>query len=515
MGAAGSVATPDRDPTATRPKMRLFTRYLLRAHIGPFLFAFVALTGVVLINTLARQLAELAGRGLPMDVILRFFVLSLPSNIALTLPMAVLVSVLYTFSQLASENEVTALRASGIDLRRVMVPLLIAGALLSGGMTWFNSVVLPESNHHWSRLMVDIARKSPMLTLREQSVNEIRAQDGRSRYYLRAARIHSATNRLEDVVIYDRSQPDMGRTIYADSGSMAFNAAQTDLLLTLFDGHVREIDFNNMREFQRLRFGRQVLRMEGIGNELDLQSAGGYRSDREMTVRQLQERIVSLDERVRDTRRQASEAALRDLDAVLGNGLRPDESTHEAGGEGAEAAAGAAALARDGPGSEPAGTLEPLIDVTPELEMELEPEWVTVGETARVLRTQRSQNASSQRQIRMYRLEIHKKIALATAPFFFLLLGGPLAVRFPGGGVGVVIATSLSIFALYYVGLIGGETLVDEGYLSPVLAMWFMNGVLAVLGAYAFVRMGRETSTSRGGRSVFGAVLGFIRRRGR
>jgi len=105
--------------------MKVLTRYLLRAHIGPFFFAFGALTGVILINTIARQMADLAGKGLTSDVIFQFFVLSLPSNIALTLPMAVLVAVLYTFSQMAAENEISALKASGIDLRRMVLPLLL------------------------------------------------------------------------------------------------------------------------------------------------------------------------------------------------------------------------------------------------------------------------------------------------------------------------------------------------------------------------------------------------------
>ena len=111
--------------------MSILTRYLLRAQIGPLLFAFVALTGVVLINTLARSLADLAGKGLPARVFLEFFVLSLPANVALTLPMSVLVAVLYTFSQMAAENEITALRASGIDLRRLVLPLLGAAGTIS------------------------------------------------------------------------------------------------------------------------------------------------------------------------------------------------------------------------------------------------------------------------------------------------------------------------------------------------------------------------------------------------
>ena len=89
--------------------MKILTRYLLRAHVGPFFFAFVALTGVVLINTLARRLAELAGKGLPMRAITEFFVYALPATVALTFPMAVLVAILYTFATFTAENEITAI----------------------------------------------------------------------------------------------------------------------------------------------------------------------------------------------------------------------------------------------------------------------------------------------------------------------------------------------------------------------------------------------------------------------
>src|SRR5688572_15965767 len=111
--------------------MKVVTRYLLRSHLAPFAFAFVALTGVILINTVARELAGLAGKGLPMSVVVEFFVLSLPANIALTLPMAVLVAVLHAFSTLAADNEITALRASGVDLRKATLPLIWTAAIIT------------------------------------------------------------------------------------------------------------------------------------------------------------------------------------------------------------------------------------------------------------------------------------------------------------------------------------------------------------------------------------------------
>lgn len=440
--------------------MNILTRYLLRAHLGPFLFAFFALTGIVLINMFAQRLADLAGKGLPLNIIGRFFLLSLPSNVALTFPMAVLVAVLYTFTQLAAENEMTALKASGVDLKRLVLPLLVVAGGITAGMVFFNAEVLPETNHRWRQLMVDIGRKSPLLTLHEQTLNALRTGDGRSRYYLQAARIDHITNRMRDVVIYDVSDPRVGRTIYADSGRMAFNEDRTDLFLRLFDGHLREINFDEPQNFQRLAFRRQVLRMVGVGNKLELQEGSGYRGDREMTAAMLHGKIDTLRTELRGVRSAVSTAAMADLDRALGRAV--------------PTAAAATAL----PNSDPAAEARRI---------------------ASDLRSSQARTSSLERQIREYQVEVQKKYSIAAAALVFVLIGAPLGVRFPRGGIGMVIAASLTIFALYYVSLIAGEALGDAGHVPPVVAMWGMNAIFAALGLWGLSRMGREMSTARGG----------------
>ena len=114
--------------------MRILTRYLLRAHIAPFLFALFALTSLLFVNTVARRFPDMAGKGLPASVIMEVMALSLPHIIALTLPMAVLVAVLYAFSQLTADNEVTALKAGGVNLLRLQVSLVIASTVLAAFM---------------------------------------------------------------------------------------------------------------------------------------------------------------------------------------------------------------------------------------------------------------------------------------------------------------------------------------------------------------------------------------------
>ncbi len=84
-----------------------------------------------------------------------------------------------------------------------------------------------------------------------------------------------------------------------------------------------------------------------------------------------------------------------------------------------------------------------------------------------------------------YDVEIQKKFALSAACIVFVLIGAPIALRFPRGGVGLVIGVSLGVFAIYYVGLIAGESLADRAFLTPFWAMWAANVILTIVGLVA------------------------------
>ena len=116
--------------------MKIITRYVLKEHIGPFVFALSALTSLLLLQYIARRFGDLVGRGLSWQIITEFFLLSIPFTLAMTLPMAVLVSVLYAFTRLASENEITALKAGGVSSRLLMRPAIVAATLLVLAANW-------------------------------------------------------------------------------------------------------------------------------------------------------------------------------------------------------------------------------------------------------------------------------------------------------------------------------------------------------------------------------------------
>ena len=121
------------------------------------------------------------------------------------------------------------------------------------------------------------------------------------------------------------------------------------------------------------------------------------------------------------------------------------------------------------------------------------------------------QFANAQNIVDGHSVEIEKKFAIAAACFIFVLLGAPIALRFPRGGVGMTIGVSLAVFGLYYVGLIVGETVADRDYLSPFWGMWSANFILGALGLVLTVRLGHEGTTNRGSETT--ELLDRARRR--
>ena len=477
--------------------MGILTRYIIRAHLAPFFFAASVLTGILMVNTVARRLESLAGKGLPWSVVAEVFVLSLPHILALTLPMSVLVATLYAFTRLASDNEITALKASGVNLNRLLIPLVLLAALFGGGMVWFNDYLLPETNHALKLRLLDIQRKAPTLQLKEQTINPIRTgRSARPDYYLQAAEVRSATNELMDVVIYDLSERGRARTVYADSGVMAFNETQTDLFLTLRDGWINQIDEANPERFVRSYFDQYRIQIRGVGNELSrTEGSDGHRSDREMSLAMLSDAASEARAQADSLQQEAVLTSMNALDRVLeAPGTiedRPISEFRERPGRAIRRSEDFYPAGRD--------------SVFDEL----------ARSTAAELHTISGRVRSLERRANVHMVEYHKKHAISWAVIVFVLLGAPLAVRFPRGGVGLVIAASIGIFAVYYAGLIGGENLADESNVSPWMAMWAPNLLFLIVALWGLSRIGKEGATDRGGGwdDMWNSIKGIFRRR--
>lgn len=505
--------------------MKIIGRYVLKEHVGPFLFASTALTSLMLLQYIAKRFGDLVGKGLPSSVIAEFMALSVPFTVAMTMPMAVLVAVLYAFSRLAAENEINALKASGVGMRTVLTPVLFGGFGMFLIMVAFNDQVLPRSNHRLAVLQLDIFRTKPTFALREQVINTVKE----GQLYLKAGSIDEATSDMNDVVIYDLSDPLRRRTIYAETGKLALAPNKRDLDLTLYHGMMMEVPNKDPGELTRLFYTWDRLRVENVYSSYEATQTGAIsKGDREMSVCEMQKEIARADFLMR---RAQFEGKIAEWErASTGPPPTPPSAEHIPNGIGKAYCALLGFLTNAPPAppvaSNASASPNPLLARAPSAGVarhpgQRSPDGISRADTgqrlvdesgikARVEEARYREN-DARRERDRYDVEIQKKFSLAAACMIFVLIGAPIALRFPRGGVGLVIGVSFAIFGLYYVGLIGGETLADKGYLPPWLAMWCTNILLACVGLIMVARMGRESSTSRGG--DFGELLVTLRAR--
>jgi lipopolysaccharide export system permease protein len=511
--------------------VRLLSRYLLRQLAAPFLFALGALTSLMLLSQIAKKFGALVGKGLPWHVIGEVFALSLPFIVAMTLPMAVLLAVLYAFSHLAADNEITAMRASGISVYQVLAPVLAWGVFMSAFNFAFVDQVLPRSNARLRGLLIDIGRKKPTFELREQVINEVPP----SQYFLRAGRIDAATGRLRDITIYDVGGETSRRIIYADSGRMAYAEGQTDLSLRLYDGAIHQYRPSDPTAFQLTYYKVNDIRVKNVFDELVRNSSETVRGDREMSTCEMLSviREARADQRV--AARDREELLVSDLRALLElpspppvqvdtaaggppaycgwiarvqsaisprtdeepNPAQPDSAT-TISRQGASIQVPAQALrkppprtARQLPGG-PAKAPPALTYPKPAPGRLHLSNWAQAATAA-----DRAKDAD--RRADRFLVEVHKKWAISMACISFVIIGIVLALRFPRGGIGLVIGGGLLVFSVHYVGLTAGESLADRGFVQPWAAMWTPNIVLTIVGVFGLYRVSRESGSTRGG----------------
>jgi len=470
-----------------RPTVRILSRYILRQHLPPLGYAIAALTFAMLVNQVAKQFGNFVGKGLPWGVIFEVFALSIPFIVAMTLPMAVLVAVMYTFSHLAADNEVTAMKANGISVGRILAPVLGGAALMSVISLFWNDQVLPRSNHMLRTLLVDIQRKKPTFQLKEQVINEVVP----GQFFLRAARIDPATNTLNDVTIYDLQDPDRRRIIMADSGRMAYTGGGTDLYLTLRDGEVHEIKRSDPEHFNRTFYTVNRIKVEGVSNTFETTKNDEYRSDREMGICAMQDVVARADQDLRRVRTEAINAVVGELRRVarlapLRRALADTSTPHAS-----LYCKALGAMQRVLGGPRPARAAERVASTV------LPPSVVAQEVTTPAAYAQRLRAARQRAAI--YEVEIQKKLAISAACIIFALLGVPLAIRYPRGGVGLVIGSSLAVFSVYYVGLIGGEEFGDRLIVPPFFAMWTPNLIFLIVSIPLLWTARQAGSTAHGG----------------
>ncbi|MBI4810405.1 MAG: LptF/LptG family permease [Ignavibacteriales bacterium] len=430
--------------------------HILKAHIGPFLFAFITLMFIFLLQFLMRAIDQLVGKGLSALIIGELIVLSLSWMVVLAVPMAVLVATLMAFGKLSSQNEITAMKASGMSLYRMMSIVVIASVILTYLLVQFNNKVLPEANHRLKVLLIDIRRTKPTLTI----TGGLFSQDIPG-YSILARKTFEQSNDLEGITIYDYTDPSTNIVITAEKGKVSFTPDYRKLIMDLFNGEIHQVDPRDMQTYRRMDYRRHRIMMDAEGFEFERSSVGQYdRSDRELSAQVMQAIVDSLEH--------ANRLILEHASTMI---------------------------------SVPSSSLlDPSARFTPVMIASVRQRAINSALTkARNIISQLSSQISlteyNSRRIDEFLVEINKKYSLPAACIVFVFIGAPLGIIARRGTFGVAATFSLGFFILYWASLIGGEKLADRDIISPWLGMWMANIVLFILGIYLTLRMGRETPT--------------------
>ncbi len=434
--------------------MRLLRSYILRLHLVPFLLGFGVITFLLVMDTIFDYLDLIVNRGLPVLTVMELFALSLGFIVALSAPCGVLVATLMTFGRLSQDNEITALKASGVNLWSVLVGPLAASGVLALMLVAFNSWVLPETNHAFANLLVDIGRMRPTVRLQEGVfINDFPGYD------LLVRSVNGRTNEMRGVTIYQMNPGSPPTTIIAKRGRLSYTPNGRTVVLELKDGEIHFIPPENdggSRRYRRLVFKTHVINIPGAGGMLE-RTVRDVRGNREMTVGML---LAQRD----TTRRQLESAAAARLEHLLALGvpqrdLREFRPGHAADAAGAIAQLGAALGRRD--------ELDRVAAGRPELATELD--------------TWRLERDAYLKRIANLSVEVHKKFALPFACVVFVMIGAPIGMRVRRTGPAVAFLSVL-FFMFYWFCLIGGEELANRLLMPPWLGMWLPNLVLGGLG---------------------------------
>lgn len=499
-------------------RLRLLDRYILRQTLAPFFFALAALTSILLLNQVARRLPKLVGKGLPWGVIGEVFALTIPFIVVMTLPMALLLAILYAFTHLGADNEITAMKASGVSIRQMLAPALLAGAIMACVTFYVTDQIHPRSNARLKALISDIGRKKPTLELAEQAINPIPP----SNLFLRAGRVDANSGRLKDVAIYDLGQPDSRRIIYADSGVIGYAPGGVDVRLRLWHGTIHEAKAASPDLFQVTDFLVNTIRVRDVGNEMVRRSDDEVgRGERELSTCELVTEVRTSEAQGEDAARDLRHLGRTDLRRLLGLPAPAPETAPAPPGrgvwcgtmhwlEGVLTPGTAEAQGRaqtDLPRRRPTA---PLLQGKARMPVAadsttLAQRYSSTRETSLVLSgwgdiqgaQARIQGTNSRAAV--YLVEVHKKWAISAACIVFVLLGVPIALRFPRGGMGIVIGGGLLIFTIADVGLIAGESLGKRGIVPPGIAIWSTNVVMSLVGIWGLRRVSRESGSTRGG----------------
>ena len=451
---------------------------MLQCFLPLFFMTFFICLFIVLMQFLWRFVDDLVGKGLTVSVIGELFFYAALTMVPTALPLAVLLASLMTFGNLGEKFELTALKASGISLFKIMKPLIVLMIFISVGAFFFQNQVLPVAQAKMWTLLFSVRQKSPEVEIPERSF-----YDQIPNMNLYVDHKNPETGMLYEMIIYDVTRGlDNSRVILADSGKLSFTEDKTRLFLHLYSGEM----FENLRDnslgvaaqgylpFRRENFSDKQIYFAFDANFNRMDESGMRNQYVGKNIAQLSHSIDSIG---------------HDVDSI------GDSYTFEIKARPYVGLLSYRSVVVDGDVKR-----IPREDVAMTKPLDIDSLFNAPSPSyAKTYLTQALAQAKRQRQefedrsvvlseqtksLRRHGIELQKKFTLSFACIIFFFIGAPLGAIIKKGGLGTPLVISVILFIIYYIIDNTGYKMARDGKLEVWQGIWLSSAVLLPLGVF-------------------------------
>jgi lipopolysaccharide export system permease protein len=434
---------------------------LLKSFIRPFIVTLFIVMFVLLMLFLFKYIDDLIGKGFQWYIILELMMYNSATNVAMALPLSVLLSSIMTYGSLGENYELVAIKSAGISLRRAMYPMMVVVVILSIAAFAFSDWMLPRANLKYYSLLYD-ARKQKSADLLPENIFSNRFPG----YSIRVKSKDPDGQTLYGIMIYKREGLEANQSItFAKSGLMYRSKDDLYLILRLKDGVRYQEDPSENNYFQRQHLTR--FRFKETEQKFDLSvfkisrtPENEFRSaSMMMNLRQIQQYVDSAKRNVDSTtntnfnlvKPYIKYFAVPDTWAAIKH-VAPADSVILRGKNDTLNAYNNAAI--------------------------------EVRQIQDVIKNRTDNYKDATKSIRRYIMEYHKKFTLGAACIVLFLIGAPLGAIIRKGGLGLPVVVSVVFFLIYYIIGTIGEKSAKEGDLSPIIGSWIAIAVLFPIGIF-------------------------------
>lgn len=446
--------------------------YLLRTFLGLFAATFFIVIFILLMQFMWMHVKDLVGKGIGIGVLSEFFIYAAASVVPLALPLAILLSSLICFGNLAEKFELTAMKAAGISLFRILRPLVVAVALLSVGAFYFSNNVLPKSQMKLWALIFSLRQKSPELQI---PVGEFYDEINGFHIYVRNK---TPKGELLDVMLYDYSEGfDNAMVLLADTGRLSASVDKHYLVLNLINGE----SFANLDKKQQRATGSVKsipYRRETFSHKqvlIDFSTDFNRYDESILEDQHVSKNVAQLIQSIDSVHEVSLERSKEQSDRLLDERYFGREDRQE-------------------------DVVLPVLTKRDSRRVNLDSMWQALSvlkqqqvmniavEKARNYRDQIEYHAllleDTQRYIRKHEIELYRKFTLAFACLIFLFIGAPLGAITKKGGLGAPVVMSVILFIIYYIIDNTGYKMAREALWPCWAGMWLSSFVLLPIGIF-------------------------------